>query len=178
MNIKELILRKIKENKSITASEIVIATKFSRAYINKILQSLRQEGKIILLGKANKARWIVAEKAIFEKEKSKILFFRKSFQNKNLSEDLVLKEIKQNTGIFINLSDNISRILEYAFSEILNNAIEHSFSKKIDVLIKRTSDDINFVITDFGIGIFNNLLKNRNLKSELEAIQDLLSTFW
>ena len=33
---------------------------------------------------------------------------------------------------------------------------------------------LSFIVNDSGIGIFRNIMQKRNLKSELEAIQDLM----
>ncbi len=57
---------------------------------------------------------------------------------------------------------------------MLNNAIEHSQSKKIEIQIKRSPIDIRFEVRDRGIGIFSNIMRKRKLKNEFEAIQDLL----
>ena len=57
---------------------------------------------------------------------------------------------------------------------MLNNAIEHSQSQFIEVRMESDPWTIRFVISDFGIGVFRNVMKQRRLKSELEAMQDLL----
>ncbi|MHB1274848.1 MAG: STAS-like domain-containing protein, partial [Candidatus Humimicrobiaceae bacterium] len=60
------------------------------------------------------------------------------------------------------------------FTEILNNAIEHSASKKIEIIIERKINNIIFIIRDWGVGIFNNIMVKKNLDNEMEAIQDLI----
>jgi len=174
MNIEFLILEKIKEKGKIRAADIVKATGFSRAYVNRFFQKLKNQGKIILMGRANNAFYLPANKKAVSRIKKSILSVKKILKNRNLYEDLVLKQIKQDTGIFLDISKNISDILDYAFSEILNNAIEHSKSPGIEIQMKRDKMQVSFNIRDWGIGIFNNIMKKRKLKSELEAIQDLL----
>ena len=174
MDINSLILKHLKKKKEVRASEIVKETGFSRAYVSRFFQLLKEEGKIILLGRANTARYMLASKNKISQAKKSILSSRKILQNKNLSEDLVLDEMKRNTGIFVGLTKNISGIIDYAFSEMLNNAIEHSKSPKIEVQVQRMASEVIFCVRDWGIGIFNNIKKKRKLKNELEAIQDLL----
>jgi len=174
MDIEFLILQKIKEKGKIKAADIVRATGFSRAYINRFFQKLKNQGKIILVGRANNAFYLPADKKTVSRIKKSVLSIKKILKNRNLSEDLVLKEIKQDTGIFSSLSKDVSDILDYAFSEMLNNAIEHSKSLKIEIQMKREKMQIFFDIRDWGIGIFNNIMKKKKLKSQLEAIQDLL----
>jgi len=57
---------------------------------------------------------------------------------------------------------------------MLNNAIEHSSSEKIDMIVTKTSVDIRFTVADQGVGIFNNIMKKKRLVSTMDAIQDLL----
>ena len=93
--------------------------------------------------------------------------------NKNLEEHIVLEEIKKNTGIFLNISEQIAQTVSYAFSEMLNNAIEHSQSPVITIEMKKDTDHIHFKVIDKGIGIFKNIIQKKQLQNELEAIQDL-----
>ncbi len=174
MDIENLILKKLKENEKIKAADIVKSAGFSRAYINRFFQKLKNEGKIILVGRANRAFYVLAHDKAVSRAKSSILSVRRSLRNKNISEDFVLGDIKQNSGIFLNLPKNVSGIVNYAFTEMLNNAIEHSQSKIIEIQMERTLTDIQFEVRDRGIGIFNNIMKKRKLKNEFEAIQDLL----
>ncbi len=175
MNIKELILAKIKEKRQIKSADIIKATGFSREYINRFLQELRDEGKIVLIGKSSASRYILADKKEIEKAKKEILEFKKDYKNLKFSEeDLVLKEIKRDAGIFIDLPKNIEDILEFSFLEMLNNAIEHSQSKEIKVFFSRDKKDIVFSIHDNGVGILNNIKTKKKLSGEMEAIEFLL----
>jgi len=174
MDIRSVILKKIKENGEVKVAEIIKATGFSRAYINRFLQALRNEGQIILLGQARKTKYILAQEQALSRAKEKILLIRRLLKNKNLAEDDVLDDIKKNSGIFLHLPKNIQHILEYSFTELLNNAIEHSGSKTIEIAIEKGKDSVLFSIIDKGVGIFNHIAKKRKLKNELEAIQDLV----
>lgn len=174
MDIQKLVLKELVKKKKIKVVDIVRATGFSRAYINRFFKELRNKRKIVLIGKANKAHYISAEKDIAVAAKKKILSLRRILKNVNLSESIVLDETKRDTGIFLDLPKNVAAILDYAFTEMLNNAIEHSHSDKIIVVMERDVKGINFQVIDFGIGIFKNIIKKRKLKNELEAIQDLL----
>lgn len=174
MEIKKIILEKIENQGSVKTSEIQKETGYSRAYINRFMQGLEQEGKIVRVGKANRARYVAAEKEEIKQAKKQIKDIRLSLENERLSEDTVLDKIKRETGIFIDLRDNLNEVLTYAFTEMLNNAIEHSESKEIDVYMERSEEEVKFEIEDYGIGIFKNIRKKRDLNNDLEAIQDLL----
>lgn len=84
MDIKTLILEKISKNGTVNTSEITSATGFSRAYINRFIQELVSENKIMLIGKANQAHYIKYSKSI-PKEVKKIE------KNKNKNKSLVQK---------------------------------------------------------------------------------------
>jgi anti-sigma regulatory factor (Ser/Thr protein kinase)/uncharacterized protein (DUF1330 family) len=174
MDIDKLILDVLDKKREVKVSEIAKTTGFSRTYTNRFFQKLRDEGKIILLGKANKARYVLATEQEVMRAKRGILNITRVLQNKNISEDIVLRYIKEKTGIFLGISKNVSNILDYAFSEMLNNAIEHSKSKEIKIIMQKGKGSISFEIIDKGIGIFNNIVQKRRLHSEMEAIQDLL----
>jgi anti-sigma regulatory factor (Ser/Thr protein kinase) len=174
MDIRQIILKRLKKNKKIKVTEVVKATGFSRAYVSRFFQGLKNEGKIILIGKANKAHYVISDRRTILKTKKSILKTRRILENKNLAEDLILDEIKRESGVFFNLPKNISSILDYGFSEMLNNAIVHSGSKKIEIKMERDKNGVCFEVRDWGVGIFNNLMKKRKLKNEYEAIQDLL----
>ncbi len=174
MDIKKLILEKINKQDSVKSSEIMEETGFSRTYIAKFLRQLQEEGKIIRLGKANRTHYVKADKQKLKKARKTIQDIHLDLKNENLLEDIILSKIKRQTGIFMDLPQNIEEILEYSFTEILNNAIEHSGSEKIKVTMNRDNEQVRFIIEDFGIGIFKNIRKKKNLNDDLEAIQDLL----
>jgi anti-sigma regulatory factor (Ser/Thr protein kinase) len=173
INIKSLILTHLKKNRVIFLSEIVQATGFSRAYIHRFFQELRKENKIDLVGKANQAKYVLVTKRSLHLIQRKVKSVHRILRNNGLMEDKVLEEVKRKSGVFHNLPSNVSHILDYAVSEILNNAIEHSQSPLIRLRMKRNGV-IYFSIIDEGIGIFRHIMKHKKLKSELEAIQDLL----
>jgi len=139
-----------------------------------VFRELVEEGKIVRIGKTKGAFYVLANKESVKEAKSHILRFRRVFKNVELKEDTVLKEIKRETGIFFDLPNNILHILEYSFTEMLNNAIDHSQSGKIIVEMERTTVDISFKIIDAGIGIFNNIKEKKNLPDVMVAIGNLL----
>lgn len=174
MELKTRILKFIEKNGCVTTADIVGQTGFSRAHVQRFLKSLVDEGVIVLVGKANQARYVLVAGDVVDAVAAKPLRIHRILQNNSLSEDKVLRQIKKESAIFQNLSDSVSSILDYAFTEMLNNAIEHSQSEKIDVIMNKTVADVRFTVTDRGIGIFNNIMQKKNLASVLEAIQDVL----
>ena len=170
--MRTLILNTIKKQGQVKTADIVGLTGLSRAYAQRFLKNLADEGVIVLMGKANQAHYIHPSKK--GPGNAKPLSVRRIMTNKDLAEDKVLHEIKEKSAIFQGIAGNVSSTLDYAFTEMLNNAIEHSTSEKIDVVVMRTATDIRFMVADRGIGIFNNIMKKKRLGTTIEAIQDLL----
>ena len=132
-----------------------------------------EEGSLALVGKANQARYVPSDKRGEELRKTQ-LRVRRILQNRDLAEHRVLDEIKQRSGIYVDLPKNVASIVDYAFTEMLNNAIEHSQSTVIEVVMARTGTDVRFDVVDRGIGIFDNIMEKKKLNNRMEAIQDLL----
>ena len=172
MDIKKIILNIIGKKGKARAADVVSRTGLSRAYVHRFLKKLADEGLIVLMGKANQAHYVIASaKGALPARPPRV---RKIITNKSLAEDKVLSQIKQESSIFQRLAGNVSSIIDYAFTEMLNNAIEHSSSEKIDLIVTKTSMDIRFTVADQGVGIFNNIMKKKRLVSTMDAIQDLL----
>lgn len=174
MDIAARIIKLLRKKGEIRSADIVKLTGFSREYVNRFLRELRDDGTIVLIGKSNNARYALANEKIIFNIKSGILTYNRNLKNENLLEDRVLNDIKEKTGIFNNLAQNVSDIIDYAFSEMLNNAIEHSQSDKVSVKMRKSPSRLHFQIYDKGIGIFNNLMQKKKLSSEMEAIGDLI----
>jgi len=69
--------------------------------------------------------------------------------------------------------DNQYRICNYGFTEMLNNAIDHSQSEDIFVRFVRTPTSTVFRILDRGIGIFKKIAREMALDDERHAILEL-----
>jgi len=174
LDIRKLILDEMAERGTLKVSDIVKITGYSRKYVHRFFYALQEEGRITLVGKANTAHYLPKGKTESVRFKKGIRKVHRILKNKNLGEDLVLGQIRDQTGVLLDLKPNVRGIVEYAFSEMLNNAIEHSQSQYIDVWMARGATELKFNVTDRGVGIYNNIMEKKNLANHLEAIQDLL----
>jgi anti-sigma regulatory factor (Ser/Thr protein kinase) len=68
---------------------------------------------------------------------------------------------------------NVLQICEYGFTEILNNAIDHSASEDVFIKVRRTFVDIYIAIQDQGVGIFRKIRDGRQLESDRQAVLEL-----
>lgn len=171
MDTRNEILNFAKKHKIFRTSDVVkgLKNKVSRQQVSFILNDLFKKELLVRQGSGAYIFYALPSNAFALKK----LINRRLF-NKNLREHEVLDEVKKNSPFLGSLKENVDSIFNYAFSEMLNNAIEHSTSKLIDIHVGNDKDNVTFVVRDFGIGVFKNIMQKRNLKSELEAIQDLL----
>ena len=72
------------------------------------------------------------------------------------------------------LPANILEICQSGFSEILNNAIEHSLSKEIVVAVRLNALMISLTVADAGIGIFNKIQRDLKLEDPRHALLELI----
>jgi anti-sigma regulatory factor (Ser/Thr protein kinase) len=88
-----------------------------------------------------------------------------------LQEDKVWRETIR--PLLENLPSNILGICQYGFTEMVNNAIDHSEGTKLKIQLRRTYQKISLFITDNGVGIFNKIQKTFDLDDPLHAILEL-----
>jgi anti-sigma regulatory factor (Ser/Thr protein kinase) len=70
------------------------------------------------------------------------------------------------------LSVNAARIARFAFTEMLNNAIDHSGSKHVQVSVTGTPRLV-IVVSDEGVGAFEHVRYHHKLEDHVAAIQEI-----
>ena len=171
MDIRNEILAFAQKHRKFSVSDFLrsIDNKISRQYVSKIISELVREKKLARAGQTNQTIYSLPKNI---SALGNIAGIR--LRNENLKEHEVLEKISLKAPFILRLKDNIHSIFDYAFSEMFNNAIEHSKSKNIEVKVSKKDRLLTFVVRDFGIGVFKNVMNQRHLVSELEAMQDLL----
>lgn len=171
MGLKEQILAVAEAKKHFKTADVMTAINdgAARSYVSTVINSMVSDGGLVREGSG---RWSIYALPKYADTLGKRI--KKRLANINLEEYEVFDAIKKEKPFLNTLRENIQSILAYAFSEMLNNAIEHSGSKNIEVEIQQQKDSLTFVVRDFGVGVFRNVMAKRGLTSELEAIQDLL----
>lgn len=174
MSPKDEALKLLKKDGAVTSQDLASHLNISRVYAQRILHQLVQEGFLFKVGQTRGAHYVSGDQQTLSnirKLKRNIILHLK---NQDLHEEQVLERIDRETGILLGIPKNIRGLFEHGFTEMLNNAIDHSRSKNIDVECRRSDTVITFIIRDFGIGIFNNIRDTFRLPGTLVAIQELL----
>lgn len=169
MTLKEKIIDFSLKKRVVKTKDIVSKFDISRQFARSVVNELVEKERLIKVGSTKSAVYIKPEQAESLGNKT-----TRRLKNKNLKEHEVLKQIRKQVPFLSKLNENIRSVFDYAFSEMLNNAIEHSHSKFIDIEVKKEENTLMFTVNDFGIGAFKSVMEKHKLKSELEAIQDIL----
>lgn len=165
MTIKDEVYILIKNSqKDLSVSDIQKkTTPTNRTYISKMLSELVKEGKITPTKIGRK---------IFYRPVDTLILFEENLNLKNLDENSVWLKIKNN--LTEDISEKTENALYFAFTEMLNNAIDHSKSGHAYTKIWQEKGQLCFIIRDRGIGVFNSLISKKSYADEIEAIQELV----
>ena len=134
----------------------------SRQAVNKHMRRLVNERCLTEVGKTRSRIYKLAPLS----ENSELYL-----RSPELSEDLTWSRAVK--GWLGSLPDNVMGIWQYGFTEMFNNAIDHSDSSYISVRLRKTASTAEMLILDNGIGIFKKIQQQLNLLDERHAILEL-----
>lgn len=75
--------------------------------------------------------------------------------------------------VFDGLAKNVEEICHYGFTEMLNNAIDHSEGQEVYIEAERDEEKVTIRVYDDGEGIFNRITRLLKLSDPREAILEL-----
>lgn len=101
------------------------------------------------------------------------LLFSGTFDTLGLQEDRVWREVRSSVPELDELNSNAERITNYAFTEMLNNAIDHSGSETVRVTVRHRDARFAFAIADEGIGAFEHVRRHAGLEDHVAALQEI-----
>ena len=159
--IKELLLYEIGKNQfhnHFSISKFAESHNISRQSIHGYIRTLEKEQKIIKGNEQNSYQLIDNN-------------YQFSYIAKNLQEDVVWRnDVAPLMGDFPEIA---FRNCSYAFTEMLNNAIDHSEGTEIKVIVRINSFCVSFQIIDNGVGIFNKIANAMDFDEKRFAILEL-----
>ncbi len=136
--------------------------RITRQAVNKHLQRLVKEGSVVKTGNTVSRSYALAS----------LVEWKQVYQlDRPLAEDVVwTQDVSTVLGA---QPDNVLEIWHYVFTEMVNNAIDHSGGSIIYIHIKRTAADTQMFIRDNGIGIFRKIQSALGLMDERHAVLEL-----
>jgi anti-sigma regulatory factor (Ser/Thr protein kinase) len=161
-NVRRYILNHVEKHPNdiskITAEHFGI----TRQAVNKHLQQLCAEYALTEMGKTRNRTYKLA--ALTE--------WRGRYPiTPDLAEDLIWTNSIRD--VLSPLPDNVLDIWHYGFTEMFNNAIDHSGGSEILVNIRKNAISTEMLLMDDGIGIFKKIQTEMNLLDERHAIFEL-----
>ena len=163
--IRELIVRKLIDEIGIRGNGFSVKEFANEVGLNiqtiyRMIQELIESGKLIKNREGNKNTYTFVNE---EKELR--------YKINGLEEDVVWKnEVRP---FFYDLPEIPLNNLNYAFTEILNNAIDHSGGSEVEIILEKTVFDACVTIWDNGIGIFRKIAEAMGLEERSFAILEL-----
>jgi anti-sigma regulatory factor (Ser/Thr protein kinase) len=136
--------------------------KITRQAVNKHLKRLIEEKSLQRTGKTRNSVYRLA---------ADDKWLRTYKLDGTLAEDIVWgSDIRPALG---QLPDNVMNIWHHGFTEMLNNAIDHSGGESVLVSIEKTAATTEMLIADDGVGIFKKIQKEKGLLDVRHAILEL-----
>jgi biotin operon repressor len=163
---REAILDLIGTAGSISGPELAEQLGITRQAVNQHLRDMIASGKVIKTGSTRAARYhppgAVPDMRSMESE----------LPLASLDESRVYEQV----ALRLNLStlpDNVEAIVNFAFTEMLNNAIDHSESDHCRIRVEADASAVRFELRDMGIGVFHSIAEKLELENEESALIDL-----
>jgi len=160
--IRQFILDNVEKHPLDLAKFVGEAFGISRQAVNRHIQQLVEQNFIEVGGSPRNPRYILKWLTLLEKNYP---------LDGKLEEDRVWRsDIAPCLG---ELPSNVIDILHYGFTEILNNAIEHSEGSSVLISLGQTATYFKIIISDNGEGIFKKIKNTLNLLDERESVLEL-----
>jgi anti-sigma regulatory factor (Ser/Thr protein kinase) len=140
---RELILSLVDEHPHDLIRLVSQALRVTKQNASYHVQRLIAEKQLTQTGKTRRARFFLAP-----------LIWQKRYSRQQSESDVwdvdVLPQISE-------LPDNALDIWRYCFTEMFNNAVDHSSGTRITIQLKRTTVNAEIAIIDNGVGIFKKI---------------------
>jgi anti-sigma regulatory factor (Ser/Thr protein kinase) len=160
--IRQFILDQVAQNPSGLTHLIVQKFGISRQAAARYLQEMAQDGQIIAEG--------TTKDRVYKPGLSQALQKKYVLQGSLEESEIWSKDFM---ALCQGLKENVVRICEYGFTEMVNNAIDHSNGKHLILIMERNTQVILIKIVDDGIGIFRKIKEDHHLSDERQSILEL-----
>lgn len=161
-DIRQFILDNVESYPRDVANLAVKAFDITRQAVNKHIQRLVEKGALIISGSTKNRHYLLHPLLQWEE----II----SLENKPAEDSIWRNDIEPKLG---RLPDNVRDIWHYGFTEMMNNAIDHSEGKQISITLTKTAMSTEVVLFDNGVGIFRKIQNALSLEDERHAVLEL-----
>ena len=159
--IREFLLAAVKAGSQSLIADAMAAFKISRQAVHGHLSALMKSGYLVAHGNTRARQYTPGVNRLH----------RQSLLLAGLREsDVYYREFG---FMFKELPREIEEICQYGFTEMLNNAIDHSGGTVADISVSRTDKAITILVVDDGEGIFNRIVRILNYVDPRESLFEL-----
>lgn len=145
----------------VSTGQVVAATGLTRQAVHYHLSRMVRRGELVRQGAGRGTRYL------------RRVDLDRVYALEGLQEDLVWREIAESVPGLAGAKANVRSILAHAFTEMLNNAVDHSRGSAVRVAVRTSSGSIAFEIVDDGVGVFRNVRSKFGLPDDFAAIQEI-----
>jgi len=161
--IREFILRNLASREKDVVSNTAEKFAVTQQTVLRHLQKLAEENRIAIKGTARAKTYELKPIADFA---------RQIPLTKNLKEDTLWR---QHIRLHLQaVATNIFEICHYGFSEMVNNAVDHSNGSNLSIMLKYSPTLIEMHIADDGVGIFQKIQTELHLDDPIDTILELV----
>jgi len=159
--LEDLVDRLLARGGSFSSSDLAELSGTTRQAVHRHLRALVRAGRLVREGRGRATRYRRPEPA----------GFRRRYRASGLAEDQVWSEALGGVQELERAPPNVRAILAYGFTEIVNNAIEHSGASEVEVRLECDGARARFLVADEGVGAFENARAKLGLPDTLSAVQ-------
>lgn len=162
--VPEVIERLFAARTHVTSAEVAAAAGVSRQYAHRRLSQMVADGQLVNDGNRRSSRYRL--------KSQRVATYSIDGMTENEvwgTERIALRQLDPN----IEATPKLLQNLIFAFTEMVNNAIDHSKGSELRVRWFLREKDLAFEVEDNGIGAFRSLRESRGLANEFEAVGEL-----
>lgn len=165
--IQKILMLVQKDAEGVTADSLEKELGYSRQYTVRLLNRLISQNEIHRRGKTRAAKYFPGKASA---DISRLELIK---ERQGLSEYTVLEEVMKRMPLNARLNRNCRSIFEYAFTEMLNNAIDHSQGMKVWITVEVDHSNVTFIIKDLGIGAITSIRQGFEINDDFLALEHL-----
>lgn len=164
-DVKDTIRCLLSEQDSVATREVARASGVSRQAAHRHLKELVEQGRLIRRGAGRSVRYHPTSR--------QLRGWQRAYRLEGLEEIRVWEEASETASVLFSIAPEARVILEYAVTELVNNAIDHSGGDEVEVSFEATDGRVAVEVVDDGVGIFERLVEGLELEDPFAAIQEL-----
>lgn len=159
--IRQFILENVEDHPADITSVVSVKFDISRQASHRHIHKLVEGGLLVAEGTTRNRKY----------EVKPLVNFSTRLSLKGLEEDKVWRQ--DILPLLKDIPSNVLQICHHGFTEMVNNAIDHSEGTELKIIVLRTYKLLEIQISDNGVGIFNKIQKAFNLDDPPHAILEL-----